>query len=559
MIRGAACAVGVLSMALVSGAMAEPWRGEIADAAGPGPGGSVRLSVVPALYEAWNASDEVIVERFPLSDGREMTLRLSRFEALAPDATIVVATPEGERPLPRPAMTLWGGSADEDPSLRVYLAVTAERLDGLVWSDQHTFVITSGPEDRVMPTVIYDMREMPEEFLGLTGGGCSALRAPNVTLPAEQAAGVRGSPPCRIAMIAIETDHETLAAYQGNTAMATEYLTRLMGAVSQVYFADVNMRLQIPYLRLWADPNDPWDQTDMGPQLDQFRSHWATNMRGVRRTLAHYLTFRGLGGGVAWVGTICDYDWGFGLSSGVGGGFPYPLQNNNNRNWPIFVTAHELGHNFGSLHTHDGYTPPIDGCGNGDCTNANLGTIMSYCHGCEGGMRNIVLTLGPQVSQQILSVLQSRDTTCRLWGSVRFRTHPRDTTVRRGMPVTLTSEATGPGVLGYRWFRNGTSLAGQTGPTLTLSSASLANAGVYTVQAFNVCSTVIVSNPATLTVRCRADFDRDGFVDFFDVDAYYACFEGLSCPAGESADFTGDGFVDFFDIDAFFEAFEGEC
>ena len=79
-------------MCAASFAMGEPWRGSIADATGPGPGGSVRLSVLPELYEAWSASDEVVVERFPLSDGREMTLRLSRFEALAPDATIVVAT-----------------------------------------------------------------------------------------------------------------------------------------------------------------------------------------------------------------------------------------------------------------------------------------------------------------------------------------------------------------------------------------------------------------------------------------------------------------------------------
>jgi murein tripeptide amidase MpaA len=53
-----------------------------------------------------------------------------------------------------------------------------------------------------------------------------------------------------------------------------------------------------------------------------------------------------------------------------------------------------------------------------------------------------------------------------------------------------------------------------------------------------------------------ADFDGDGFVDFFDFDAYVQCFEGGACPAGKSADFDGDGFVDFFDFDAFVAAFE---
>lgn len=58
---------------------------------------------------------------------------------------------------------------------------------------------------------------------------------------------------------------------------------------------------------------------------------------------------------------------------------------------------------------------------------------------------------------------------------------------------------------------------------------------------------------------CRADFNDDGFLDFFDIDAFIACFEGAQCPRGKSADFNSDGFTDFFDADAFVEAFEAGC
>jgi hypothetical protein len=58
---------------------------------------------------------------------------------------------------------------------------------------------------------------------------------------------------------------------------------------------------------------------------------------------------------------------------------------------------------------------------------------------------------------------------------------------------------------------------------------------------------------------CPADINGDGFLDFFDYDAYVACFEGLGCPPGETADFNGDGFVDFFDYDDFVAAFEMGC
>jgi predicted outer membrane repeat protein len=58
---------------------------------------------------------------------------------------------------------------------------------------------------------------------------------------------------------------------------------------------------------------------------------------------------------------------------------------------------------------------------------------------------------------------------------------------------------------------------------------------------------------------CPADFNEDGFLDFFDYDDYVTCFETGVCPPGKTADFNGDGFGDFFDYDAFVLAFETGC
>ena len=66
-----------------------------------------------------------------------------------------------------------------------------------------------------------------------------------------------------------------------------------------------------------------------------------------------------------------------------------------------------------------------------------------------------------------------------------------------------------------------------------------------------------VELPATLALRVRvgeaADFNGDGFVDFFDYDAFVGAFES----GGPGADFNLDCFIDFFDYDAFVAAFEG--
>ena len=58
---------------------------------------------------------------------------------------------------------------------------------------------------------------------------------------------------------------------------------------------------------------------------------------------------------------------------------------------------------------------------------------------------------------------------------------------------------------------------------------------------------------------CPADFNGDGFLDFFDYDGYVSCFESGACPSCRTADFNGDGFADFFDYDAFVGAFEAGC
>jgi hypothetical protein len=55
---------------------------------------------------------------------------------------------------------------------------------------------------------------------------------------------------------------------------------------------------------------------------------------------------------------------------------------------------------------------------------------------------------------------------------------------------------------------------------------------------------------------CRADVNADGFLDFFDYDAFVLAFEG---GGGVDPDFNRDGFVDFFDYNDFVAAFEAGC
>ncbi len=79
-------------------------------------------------------------------------------------------------------------------------------------------------------------------------------------------------------------------------------------------------------------------------------------------------------------------------------------------------------------------------------------------------------------------------------------THPMSMTVSAGVTVTFSVTATSDvPTLTYQWQFGGGDLPGETLSTLTILTASDANAGDYTVTASNGVNP-IVSNIATLTV-----------------------------------------------------------
>ncbi len=260
-----------------------------------------------------------------------------------------------------------------------------------------TWWISSGPlaaRRAGLPPMVAHARGLAGQPLdGLRCAAGELAGGPGADGAAE--GGVAGGAGCREFRVAVDTDTEyTMAAHGGNAVAALQYALLLMGAASQIYDRDLDAKLPVGYLRLWTG-EDIWTGADMFEQLDQYRNHWATSMGSVPRDLGHYLAGRGLGGGVAWLGVVCTgNDWSYALSSGIGYGFPYPLVDHDHGNWEPMVVNHEIGHNFGAPHTHD-HSPQADGCGTNDCSQAWTGTIMSYCHICDGGMSNVSLVFHP--------------------------------------------------------------------------------------------------------------------------------------------------------------------
>jgi hypothetical protein len=82
-------------------------------------------------------------------------------------------------------------------------------------------------------------------------------------------------------------------------------------------------------------------------------------------------------------------------------------------------------------------------------------------------------------------------------------TQPAAATVTPGGDVTLTVVAAGSPTLTYQWKKGGTSIAGATNATLTLSSVTTADDATFTVTVTNLAGSV-TSNGAKVTVSASA-------------------------------------------------------
>jgi uncharacterized repeat protein (TIGR01451 family) len=80
-----------------------------------------------------------------------------------------------------------------------------------------------------------------------------------------------------------------------------------------------------------------------------------------------------------------------------------------------------------------------------------------------------------------------------------FATQPQSQTVDVGASVSFSATATGLPAPTLQWLKNGAPIPGATGTTFTLSHATLADAGAYTVSAINEAGTA--TSGAILTVK----------------------------------------------------------
>jgi hypothetical protein len=406
---------GALALSIIAGspASAQSTQGS-GTAAGLAP-----MTTTSALFRQATIAEmgQTVRVRLPIANG-DQTLELTRYNPLSAGARVIEVAADGsEQPVDLTGLSFYKGTIEGDPDSLAFVSVMDDRINGFVRSAEGVRVISTGHAQADTP-ISYELSS--DLNLGDGSDFCStdlitpqfdAVAQSGMThddiTPTGESASTRGAP-CRVARIAIDTDYEFTQLFGGNTVDAASYAITLLAASSSVYERDVNVRLAIPYVRVFSTNNDPYvgDSSTIDFLLEM-REHWNTSKRYVPREAVQGLSGRSLGGGVAYVNALCNTLFGHGVSANLNGTFPMPVQDNQSANWDLMVVSHELGHNFGTGHTHDqnSYNPTIDDCGNGDCSLATDSTIMSYCHLCPGGIANMDMRFHPRVQTRILQYL----------------------------------------------------------------------------------------------------------------------------------------------------------
>ncbi len=218
--------------------------------------------------------------------------------------------------------------------------------------------------------------------------------------------------------IYIETEHDIFVD-RGSTNAVETYVAGVFNQVAALY-QNENVEIRLSEIFIWTT-TDPYTAVNANALLNQFQGHRVS----FNGDLGQLLTFRGTGnipsGWAAGFDGLCNTDVSERLSVSM---FNNHISYSQipTFSYPVFLVAHELGHLFGSHHTHacvwnENNNTAIDGCETteGTCPQPGIpsggGTIMSYCALQNVGV-NFNLGFGLQPGNVIRNSVANSDCLC---------------------------------------------------------------------------------------------------------------------------------------------------
>ncbi len=341
-----------------------------------------------------SANGPFVVKAFPLQ-ATQIDLLLQPFHLTGPHTKIVIGR-KGKPDIPldfdASSISLFRGTVVGHEGSHVYLALSENRSSGYIDlgpTYQRNYIASKDARGRDLPAGEISIYTQASGGSSPSGVPMCGLKVDAPFTPKLLTNPIGGTNSLSISAastvklkhleLAVDTDYEYFFLF-GDETKAVEYLIVMYGAVSDIFMRDTNTRFELVFARIWTDPADEYNGSD---PLGEFRAYWNANETAVQRDVAQLFSGRRdyAFGGVAYTNSLCNANWGYGVVGYATGFFPDPTKPSP-YGYDIPVTAHELGHSCGTLHTHD---YGIDTC---NVANAvpQRGSIMSYCGQTWSGM-----------------------------------------------------------------------------------------------------------------------------------------------------------------------------
>lgn len=358
---------------------------------------AMTLDVDVRAFQA-TASGRMTLRNMPLAPGLTVDLDLREIDLFEPGVRPVIATVDGDVVVTTTAR-LYRGTVVGHPQSSVSLSVSENIVMGHVTTIDRSYEISvdaAAParNDGIVAAISYPSDALPSNMIAC--GVDDQFHAPiggedfsfdHIDRKGSQIESAAGE--IEFAAVgAWEADAEYIALFASRQE-AIDYMVQLIADVSAVYERDLKTQLTIGHMKLWDRnvPGTPYKETTIMQRALQEQSVYWRDIRQDSISRVFAAAFSGKPWvnpiGIAWLDALCQDRM---------GAFSAITRNNTARDRK--VVAHELGHNFGSRHTHHcgwggQYGGAIHKCApseGGSCFEGSqqmVGTIMSYCSQTE--------------------------------------------------------------------------------------------------------------------------------------------------------------------------------
>jgi hypothetical protein len=333
-----------------------------------------------ALLDVVNKNSETLTLRVPTFGGSPVELELVKVNLLAPNFFVATSRSQGAPVAYNRGVHYWGTIKGIENSLATISVFKNEVIGSYSSPVRGNFVIGKlGGNNPQRDHIVYAENDLTSEI----PVSC-AMPDDDTPFSPEQvsdsALATQAANQC--VKIYLEADFD-LFQNKGSVTETVNYLTGVFNQSAALYNNE-GLSISLSEIFVWTSPS-PYNGTSSGQQLAQFQSV-RTSFNG---DIAHLVDLENQGGVAAGFNGFCNTN--AAQRQSYSGIFPF-YSEVPTYSWTVYVFTHEIGHLFGSRHTHacvwNGNGTPIDGCGPAagfteGCSGpipGDGGTIMSYCH-----------------------------------------------------------------------------------------------------------------------------------------------------------------------------------